>query len=104
MLSLLFLGCIPFAFFALERFHFKVRHGGFAVIFYVFCLQTFLILATNLMHRVDVIDPESTIGMLIVVAGGLSLYTIFVTVSLALVCAIFWFLMKIGERIFSDKK
>ena len=91
-----------FTLFAIERYYFGERLGGFAVIFWVFVIQFFLVLFSSFVLSDYVgIGPEAKVASLFEFLGAFALLTIGVTPIFAAVCAIGWVLVKAGQRLLS---
>lgn len=90
-----------FALFAVERFYFEVKRGAFAIIFCVLLFQSFLLGISTLILSGNLgFTPSAAFQSIFALLGGVALFSIGVTPVFAAVCAIFWLLIKIGQRLF----
>ncbi len=93
------------ALFAIERFYFNQKRGAFAIIFCVFLFQSFLLgICTFILSGNLGFTPSATLHSIFASLGGVALLTIGITPVFAAVCATFWLLVKLGQRLFSDRK
>jgi hypothetical protein len=91
--------------FIIERFYFKVRHGGFALLLYVFLFQ---ISCLAIASYAQALQPSLVIGKIFngvfLFLGGLSYLTIAIPPILTIICAGFWVLIKLGEKVFGQEE
>ncbi len=100
IISFLFL----FTLFAIEKFYFKERFGGFAMILCVFVIQMLLMLGSGwILSDYAGSFHDSFLGGLFAALGALALLTIGLTPIFAAVCVIVWVLVKAGDKLFSDR-
>ena len=89
--------------FAIERFYFKERLGGFTVLFYLSSISLFLLISIDwIAGNYSLYISVSIIERLFIFVGGASYIVLLLCLNLTVVCAISWIMVKIGEWLFSE--
>jgi hypothetical protein len=91
--------------FIVERFYFKIRHGGFALLLYVYMLQISCLAIGSYAQALlpSLVTGNIFFGVFIFLAA-LSYLTIAIPPILTIICAGFWVLIKLGERVFGQEE
>jgi hypothetical protein len=99
MESILVLATFTLVPFIVERFYFKVRHGPFAILLYVFLVQLICLAVGSFVQNEQ---PSYVAGKIFqdvfIFLAAMSYLTIGIPPVLAALSAFIWILVKLGER------